>query len=192
MSDPGRHVLHFFFAETNPCNRFNVDIGGYFGSWVPDGFCNIHDANQTLTAFAGTISCQCGPAPEFGFTIETVDEARLTMRSPRSARPGDRVKVRVFMDRPIAAFESYQLDVAATGGRKGQLELVDIAIEPRKDDVFSSEADPFDAFSTVTGQMLRGLALGHTRTLKNGYLARNTVVDRENGPFDRAAAVITC
>jgi hypothetical protein len=159
------------FAGTNPCDAINIDAGGPFGECPPDGFCNIHDANHALAAFAGTSTCSCppGPAPEFGPII--VEEAYIAVEaSSRTTTPGSTVHARVFADGILDALRSYQLEVEVTGGTAGTLNLIDIAVEHRKDDVFANRDDTFDAFN-MQGRMLRGLEANDGVRAKRGYLA---------------------
>jgi hypothetical protein len=163
------------FAGTNPCDPSNIDAGGAFGACPRDGFCNIHDANHALSCFAGTNSCICSaPMPEFDPVV--VGEATLHLvGSKKSIRPGGEVEVRVFIDGPVEALRSYQLDVNVTGGKAGALDLVDITIESRKDSAFTAMAGAFDAFNTSTGQMLSGLDQDNGVTIRDeAYLATFT------------------
>jgi hypothetical protein len=166
------------FAGTNPCDPINVDAGSAFGACPPDGFCNIHDANHALSAFAGTSTCSCptGPMPELEPKAAGTATMRLTA-STREARPGDEIAVRVFASSSYAELRSYQLDLAASGGQSGQLELVGIEIEPRKDWVFAKQAGVFDAVNVNTEQMLAGLDNDTGVSLKSvGYLVTYTYV----------------
>ncbi len=166
------------FANTNTCDAINHDVGGPLGDCVPDGFCNLADALHALTAFAGTNTCVCpldgaGVAPvsdRWTHSVEVVGDASLTV-SPerRTARPGDDVLVRVFIDNPLPDLRAYQLDIEAGGGRRGRLDLVDISIEQRQDHVF--EGDGFNAVNIDNGQMLNGLESEGRETPARGYLA---------------------
>ncbi len=161
------------FSGDSACDTINIDAGGAFGACAPDGFCNVHDANRALTCFAGANSCSCagGAAPEFGPLV--VDHAGLTLTpSRRSARPGETVQVRAFIDAPLEALQSYQLHVGTSGGRRGRLEL--IAIEDRKDFVFQGSADVFDAYNVENAQMLAGLEHGDVAVAPETYLATFT------------------
>ncbi len=162
------------FAGENACDTINVDAGGSFGACAPDGFCNIHDANHALTCFAGANGCACTPSPEAHDPV-IVDAVSLSVVTDRRAvSPGGEVSVRVFVDDALEALQSYQLHLAATGGRRGTLDLVNIAIENRRDHVFSAVQDTFDAFNSVTSQMLSGLSSGDVATRRGGYLATYT------------------
>jgi hypothetical protein len=164
------------FAGTNPCDPINIDAGGAFGVCPPDGFCNIHDANHALSAFAGTSTCSCpsGPLPEFDPTI-TGSATLFASASRRVVNPGSNVQVRFFVDGPIEALRSYQLDAIVTGGEAGVLELVEIVIEDRKNAAFIGRLDDFSAFNTSTGQMLSGLEANDGVVVqKERYLATFT------------------
>ncbi len=168
------HALRCF-SGTNGCSSLNIDAGGAFGACPPDGFCNIHDANHALTCFAGTNTCTCppGPAPErptavVGWTGLTVQADR------RAARPGEQIEVRVFTSDPVANLQSYQLHLAASGGRRGQVELVNIRVEERGDFVFAGQQGPFDAFNVDKGQMIAGIDGTGIKTPGKAYMATFT------------------
>ncbi len=163
------------FSGTSACDGINVDAGGAFGACAPDGFCNVHDANHALTCFSGTNACLCsgGPAPEYGPRV--VGDAGLTLvPSRRIARPGDTVQVRVFIDAPLKTLQSYQLHVGTSGGRNGQFELIDIAIEERQDFVYADAADSFVAFNVDKSQVLAGIDGSGVATTDRAYLATYT------------------
>ncbi len=163
------------FSGTNPCDDFNIDVGGPFGDCAPDGFCNIHDANHALSAFAGTNPCSCplGATPEFRHPV--VADARLrAVARQRVATPGDEVQVDVFITDSLDDLRGYQLSVEATGGRRGQLELINITVDERRDHVFHGLIDGFDAFNVNTARMLKGLAGTAVSTPSDGYLATYT------------------
>lgn len=87
-------------------------------------------------------------------------------------RPGEQVRVRVFVEGPLETLRSYQLDTVVTGGTSGALSLVDITIEPRKDAVFAETESSFDAFNVNMGRMLAGLdADSGVRVAERAYLA---------------------
>jgi hypothetical protein len=153
-----RNLALACFAGSTTCNVLNVDAGGPFGTCPPDGFCNVHDANHALAAFGGTTTCGCpsGPAPEFG--NPRVGHASVRARADLDiVRSGRRVDVRVFIDGPVEALRSYQLETAVSGGIGGFLDLVDIRIEQRKGAAFAQRSDVFSAFNIDTQQMLAGL-----------------------------------
>jgi hypothetical protein len=160
------------FSGTNSCDSINIDAGGAFGGCPPDGFCNIHDANHALQSFAGISTCSCpsGPAPVA--PVVQSGSGSLKMQSVDGpARPGDTIKVRALVD-ASNSLHSYQLHISVSGGRQGRLELVDIMIESRNDDLFADRADTFEAFNVESGQMLRGLddPMASSRG-PSGYLA---------------------
>jgi hypothetical protein len=164
------------FAGTNSCDSINVDAGGAFGGCAPDGFCNIHDANHALAAFAGTSTCACpaGPAPQFA--TAPVGEATVRLwSSEHRITSGGEVDVEIFIDGPVEALRSYQLDLEVTGGRSGELELVGIFVEDRKDEVFARRRDVFNAVNRSTGQILSGLEADEgVPARKTAYLATFT------------------
>ncbi len=136
-----------FPCEADAPVAFNVDAGGQFGSCAPDGVCDGNDAFAALNAFAGTTSCSCplngGPSP----VIEPVTVATATLElhaSRAEVRPGDVIDVEVHLATPLADLRGYQLHLEVSGGDRGVLELVDIAIaEPGVfgDDAFESSGD---------------------------------------------------
>jgi hypothetical protein len=146
------------FAGSNACASINIDAGGAFGACPPDGFCNIHDANAALAAFAGTSTCSCPSGPMPHVSAATVGRATITLRPAKhNVSPGESVDIRAFVRGDIEALRSYQLTVAASGGRSGACALTDIHIESRCDSALGSERSRFDAINIGTGQMLAGL-----------------------------------
>jgi predicted outer membrane repeat protein len=146
------------FSGTNTCDSINIDAGSAFGTCPPDGFCNIHDANHALAAFAGTSTCSCpvGPMPEMEPDI--AGSANLWLSANKgSARPGEEIKVHVFVSRGDATLRGYQLELLPSGGTSGRMELIAIEIDRRKDWVFAGSQNVFDAFNISTGRMLAGL-----------------------------------
>ncbi len=171
------------FEGTTNCDAINIDTGGSFSNCQSDGFCNIHDANHALRCFAGTNPCVCGPAPEFAAEPTIVGAIELSaVADARSLRAGDMVDVRVLMDadagsharRPKPTLQSFQLHLEVSGGHRGHLELIDIAIDDRTDFVFDGFAGLFDAYNVEKGQMLAGLDGGSVTTKTNAYLATFT------------------
>jgi hypothetical protein len=164
------------FAGTNPCDPINIDAGGAYGACPPDGFCNIHDANHVLSAFAGTSTCSCpsGPLPVFDPPVDGA--ATLVANATKQAvSPGSSVQVHVFIEGPVDALRSYQLDTTATGGKTGAIDLVDITVEERMDAAFYGTEATFEAFNTSTGQMLHGLETNDGVAVKEeAYLATFT------------------
>lgn len=145
------------FASTNQCDSVNIDAGGAFGSCEPDGFCNLFDANHALTAFSGTNPCSCPTVPIPEAFSATVGAASLSVVSRRAAiHPGESVAVDVLVDGHLAGggLQSYQLQLTASGGSRGVLELIDIRVEPRKDAIFAKRSDSFEAFNVARGECL--------------------------------------
>jgi hypothetical protein len=154
-----RNLALTCFEGTTPCETLNIDAGGSFGTCPADGFCNIHDANHALNAFGGTNTCACGPAPEVDGGGSVVGRADLVLRSSkRRIISGERVVMRVFVDGSTADLQSYQVAARASGGLAGQLQLVGVHIESRKDSLFSSASGAFSAFNVDSGRMLSGIA----------------------------------
>ncbi len=165
------------FAGVSLCDGFYVDGGGAFGDCRPDGFCNIHDANHALASFGGVNPCTCPPSPAPQMAPSIVGETTLSVRTSgraKTVQPGETAELRVFSDQPLDALQSYQLHLIPSGGRSGQLELVGIEVENRRDGVFGATAENFTAFNLESGQMLSGLDAGAVETKGAGYLATYT------------------
>ncbi len=166
------------FAQNSTCALINTDVGGPFGDCEPDGFCNLADALHALTAFANNNTCSCpldggGPMPEHQPRV--VATARLlAVAEVPSARPGEEVRVRVFIEAPLKDLVGYQLDTVVTGGRRGYLELIDFAVENHGRYVFGKADNELQAFNLVSGQMLNALQTGGMETPATGYLATLT------------------
>jgi hypothetical protein len=144
------------FAGTNPCQTINLDAGGPFGSCATDGFCNIHDANHALGCFAGTNTCGCGPTPEMPAVI-TGRAGLRAVASRESVRPGKEIVVDAFVDGPVSALRSYQLELVVSGGHTGHLEPIHIETREQKGAIFHDVDNTFDAYNMSTGQMLHGM-----------------------------------
>ncbi len=65
-------------------------------------------------------------------------------------------------------------DVFLSGGTGGQLELLDVTIEPRADFVFAGRTDTYEAFNLTNGQMLCGVDGDGVATTGPAYLATYT------------------
>ncbi len=168
------HVLTCF-GGTNLCDDINMDLGGSYGACPPDGYCNIHDANHALTCFAGTNSCSCpggSPAAMQG-PGDGGATGLVAVPVPASVAPNVR-RVRIFTTGAVADIQGYQLDPIVSGGTGGQLELLDITIEPRADFVFAGRTDTYEAFNLTNGQMLCGLDGDGVATTGPAYLATYT------------------
>jgi hypothetical protein len=162
------------FENTTPCAHINLDPGGAFGECEADGFCNIHDANHILESFAGNSACQCGPAPQWPTDAIIAGRTALdVVADDDRVYPGEEVSVRVYAAHPLKRLRSYQLHLEVSGGRQGQLELIDIAIESRRDRAFAT-AQSFTAFNLDTAQMLAGLDHGDVAVNEGAYLATYT------------------
>ncbi len=163
------------FAGTNGCDTINIDAGGPFGACPPDGFCNIHDAYHADKCFKGVNPCSCpggSPAPMmgpgFGGATGLVAVPVPVALSPNVGR------VRIYTTGAVADIRGYQLDPVVSGGTSGQLELLDVTIEPRADFVFAGRADTFEAFNLTNGQMLCGVDDDGVATTGPVYLATYT------------------
>lgn len=161
-------------CETNSPAAINVDAGGPFGSCPPDGVCDGNDAFAALNAFGGTSTCSCapplpgGPAPELPVIVQGANI--LLEASKTYIDTGDIVQVDVRLTNTLSDFRGYQLHVISHGGRSGQLELVDVTIEGRKDHAFA--AHPFwQALNVNTQQMVAGLDTPGVPTVGRAYLA---------------------
>ncbi len=160
------------FAESNPCDDFNLDIGGSFGDCQPDGFCNVFDANHALQCFALQNPCSCGPAPEFAHTPRISGATSLVATADRrTVRPGETVSVRVFAANALNDLQSYQLSMLAGGGRRGRFELVDAYVENRIDSAFGQTAGAINANNLRRGQLANLLVDGGVQTKPMAYLA---------------------
>ena len=161
--------------------------------------CSLADALHALTCFAGDNTCTCppSPSPEQGPTVGGSTVLRA-VADARSIKAGSEVQVRIFVDEPLEALFGYQLTAVVSGGRKGSLDLVDIAIEDRRDAVYAPRspriairgsdqsafttshpsltptAALFQAFNVETAQMLAGNFDGPVSTPADGYLATFT------------------
>ncbi len=167
------HALRCFMGTG--CEQVNVDVGGAFQSCVSDGFCNIHDGLHAKTAFSGTNVCSCPANGARGVPVQepvAVAEAMLkVMPTRRAVRPGDDVEVHVFVREPLEDLQSYQLHLGVSGGNRGELELIDIVIENRRDYAFSGLPDATEAVNAVTAQMFCALQAGGVITRGDRYLA---------------------
>ncbi len=166
-------------CEPDPPNALNVDTGGQFGSCDPDGVCDANDAFAALNAFGGVSPCTCPINPEPTVSMpetRVVGAAAISLVADRTqVRPGQRIVIDVLLDRPVNDLRGYQLHVAASGGLRGRLKLIDIGIAPP----VSGAAHVFDglgywdAFNVRTGQMLAGLDTPGVAAPR-GYLATFT------------------
>jgi DNA-binding beta-propeller fold protein YncE len=180
-------------CEPSPPVAFNVDAGGSFGDCAPDGVCDGNDAFHALNAFSGTTACSCpgGPGPDHHGKPQrsgpvVVERAGLQLEAAqKSLRPGGIVAVTVRLHEGLDDLRGYQLHVAASGGRSGALELVDIVLgdqtvftesedaklrngqpgaeglEPRSRGTEPGAGNPdaglWSAFNVRTGQMVAGV-----------------------------------
>jgi hypothetical protein len=125
------------------------------------------------------VMCPLGPQPEApsGSPIDwprVVDRSAVRLVGDRSeAAPGDLIDVDVYLKDAVADLQGYQLHVEAAGGKRGALELVDVAIDERREHVFAGLAG-WRAFNVHTRQMLAGLDSPGVATRPGAYLATFT------------------
>ncbi len=178
-----------YLCEDNAPVAFNVDTGGRFGSCAPDGVCDGNDVFAALNVFGNMTTCACsgdgGPAPlVMPRTVGTVD---LVLAADREwLEPHGIITVDVYLEGPVEQLRGYQLHMQSGGGALGELTLIDISIhqgsvEPvvgrhDRNDTRSALEHVFaewpfwDAYNTVTGQMVAGLASSGV-DIGRGYLA---------------------
>jgi hypothetical protein len=162
-------------CEAAPPAAFNVDAGGAYGACAPDGVCDGNDGFHALNAFDGLTTCSCSPGggPSPTDPVEPMMARQVGLRlsaQPSALRPGDFVQIDVHLDGSLPDLRGYQLHLGAGGGLAGALELVDIAVQERKDQVFA-EAPQWQAFNVHTGQMLAGLNSPGIAAEAGAYLA---------------------
>lgn len=166
-------------CELSPPTAYNVDAAGLGTPCAPDGVCDANDAFAALNAWMGTTTCRCpsaGAAPEEpSSSFERRESAKLVLESEKpSIQPGELVRVDAYLAEQVTGLQGYQLHVAASGGRHGALELLDIAIEDRPDFVFAGVADTWRAFNLGTAQLLAGVDTVPAGTPAGSYLATFT------------------
>jgi hypothetical protein len=144
-------VLDGFSGLFNQCSKVDVDIAPCptgppyeFG----DGTINIFDILGVLSGFSGDNSCcDALPSPSApargGSELAAgrpVRESNATLKlvaSSRTANAGDVISVDVFVS-GATDLQGYELSTAVTGGRRGDLSLIDTSIADRKDFVLSA------------------------------------------------------
>jgi hypothetical protein len=183
-ANDGFHALNCFSnqstsgvpGETYPCEEnaplaANVDAASLGSPCTPDGVCDANDYFTALNVFEGVSPCSCaGPAP--GYAPTTSARVSMTLSAAQaSVRPGGVVSVAARIDQPLADLRGYQLHVETSGGHSGQLELVDMTIEPRKDVAL---ADQWRAFNLESAQLAAGRSSAGVSTAAGAYLATFT------------------
>jgi hypothetical protein len=166
-------------CEAAPPAAYNVDAGGPFGDCAPDGICDANDAFHALNAFSGTGSCQCpmdGPAPAQAPAERGAQQSVHLQLQPTADRigSGEQVEVEVVFSGPLQDLRGYQLHVDVRGGKRGRLELVDMAVEPRKDHVFAGR-NSWQASNLRTAQLAAGLDGPGLAVPAGGYVATLTL-----------------
>jgi hypothetical protein len=162
-------------CEPNAPFSINVDAGGQFGNCCPDGVCDGNDAFHALNTFQGFSTCSCpdacpdGPSP--ASKPRVVASAGLVLRTPRGTiQPGETIQVEVHLEGPLKNLRGYQLHLAAAGGERGRLDLVDINIDGRPGHVFNEQGF-LQAYNARTWQMFCGLTTPGLGTAGRTYLA---------------------
>ncbi len=167
-----------------PCEEaapvaFAVDPVGPFGACAPDGVCDGNDAFAALNAFGGTSSCSCpldDPAPQFDPGVEIVDHTTVIMAPAAiNAHAGDIVEVDILLGHAVRDLRGYQLHLDIRGGRSGDVELIDIVIEQRRDAALAG-LPTWQAANIKTAQVVVGTDQPGIFAAANSYLA--TVVVR--------------
>ena len=189
------------FAGTfrDPCTKGNIDIGGSQGSCQPDDDIALADILHVLDAFAGTSPCTAicangGPAIEppaprrlaNGRPSSSAAASFTLVTSDRSVAAGGEFSVDVYVS-GATGLRGYEVSLAATGGRRGSLELVDVAIRSERSDFALN-----GSASVVTDDLTRGrvaAALYQGETVDSGdnaYLGTFTfrASDDAAGAFD--------
>ncbi len=189
------HALNCFADQNTaghlgyPCEpaapaAYNVDGASPDLPCTPDGFCDAADALQVIDIFGGDLSCTCtgGPQPMWA-ALHPHDGARVDLvAAARAVRPGHVVEVQAILRDALPALRAYQLHLAVRGGTRGQLMLVDIAVD--------SATTPFDtrdvwtAFNVHHGQMARGVTGSAQPVERNVHLATFTYLASPNAAGD--------
>ncbi len=98
------------------------------------------------------------PPDSSGAEPRVSDSVSLSVvASQRRAAPRDVVSVDVLLDQTLSDLVGYQLEVRAGGGTRGQLELVDVPINDRKDYAFAGLGVDLSVFSPARSAMFVGL-----------------------------------
>jgi hypothetical protein len=174
------HTLHAFVGDspcqcpanfTCPCPVPTAGncIGNKLQSCSSDEDCGGGPCNLAL----------CPPSPAPAAPEEewprVVGRTALKLVPRRgTVAPGDVVEVDVFLMDALADLRGYQLHVESAGGKRGRLELLDLAIEDRADQALAGPGG-WRAFNTSTGQMLAGLDTPGVGVAAGAYLATLTL-----------------
>ncbi len=157
-----------FPCALDPPFTLNVDTAGPLGSCYPDGVCDGNDAFGAINAFAGTRSCRCAlelprpsmddcalgaPAPDA--PAEGGQHVTLSLDlSRRTAAAGGTFEIDALLDTPLSGLRGYQLHLSISGGTSGTLDVIDIAVHPRKDRALPGSG--WQAFNVNTRQLIVG------------------------------------
>jgi hypothetical protein len=143
----------------------NVDAGSN-ASCVLDGICDGNDAFHALRSFSNTnfmggpgYPCTCpGSETMAAQRVEPREWTGLTLRAPRSARPGELVDVEVFLDSDINHLTGFQLHLGTAGGKATDLELVDISADiQHRNHAYAGVEGTWSAYNRAVGQMVMGV-----------------------------------
>ncbi len=166
------HALNCFAnQDTTPGSPYPCDLaaphalrgdaGGAFSTCVPDGVCDGNEAFLTLNEFGGVAGCRCplngglpGPSPQ-----PPPSPALATFEPPRIAlRPATQDTLEVRLAAPPSGLRGYQLQVLASGGLSGRLEIVDLLIDGQRHDA-ARQGRTWHAFSLDGDQVVAGFAM---------------------------------
>ncbi len=162
-------------CEENPPAAYNVDAGGQFGDCTPDGVCDGNDAFAALNAFGGASDCTCsdGPSPD----VVPVAVGTTTLRFEATTdvlTAGATMTVDVYLNSPVDDLRGYQLHFGIRGGLRGTVDIIDCAVEQRKNHAYSG-LPYWHAFNLDTQQVLVGLDQAGIAVPADAYLATITL-----------------
>ncbi len=162
---------HGYGCEPHAPNAINVDVGGPFAGCVPDGICDMHDAYHVRSTLDGESECACaeqasGPSEFPGGEVE------LTLRPlQHTVVPGGLVNIEVVLDQDVDDLRAFQLHFDLAGGRRGQIEVVDMTVA----DGALDGVGVWSVFNVSTAQLAAGVTSAGTGRAGGTVLARLTV-----------------
>jgi hypothetical protein len=177
------HALNAFEGDnvcSCPSNFSCPCVAPTFGncSATPAIFCST-DQQCPLGQVCNQVMCPAGPEPEFdapageaiGLRVTEVAAVRLEGDGV-ALRRGELIEVSVFLVNAVEDLRGYQLHVDVRGGSRAAegLELVDIAVDDRKDAAFAG-LPAWMAFNARTSQMVVGLDGDGVAVPAGAYLA---------------------
>jgi hypothetical protein len=131
------------------------------------------EENHALSNPVRVRACSIPATTECSTASRVIGRADVSAAADRpQISAGESVEVRIFLDHALDALQSYQLDTAVSGGRRGHLELERVHIESRPDHVFGDQAATINAreFSARAGASTSG----PVATAAGAYLATFT------------------